>query len=102
MHGPGMDFYQRIILVIKPDQALVAVKCCRKKLLMHASAVRALQVVEIDDRDFGVLGPPQRAALGRDHLRWTMTDIKPLQTRNRVAVAGKKKIHHRLLALRRE
>ena len=29
----------------------------------------------------------------------TMTDIKPFQARNRVAVAGEKKIHHRLLAI---
>src|ERR1700729_704658 len=69
---------------------------------MHASAVRTFQVVEIDDGDFGLLGSAQRPVLGRDHLRWAMTDVEPLQQRPRVAVAGEKKIHHRLLALRRE
>jgi len=54
VHGPWMNFGQRIIFVDEADLVLVAVKRLRKKGRMHARAVGALQIVEVNDGHFCV------------------------------------------------
>src|SRR5579862_9582865 len=54
MDSPGVDFLQREVLVNKLDQALVVVDGGGEEGLVHAGAITALQVVEVDDRDLGI------------------------------------------------
>ena len=49
-----MHFGQRVILIDESHQVFVMVDGHREELLVHARAIRALEVVEIDHRHFGV------------------------------------------------
>src|ERR1700676_2789668 len=49
--GPGVDLDKRVILVDEPHLILVALHCVREQGLVHAGAVRAFQVIVVDDRN---------------------------------------------------
>ena len=49
-----MNFEERKVLVDEADLVLVVVQGGGKERLVHAGAVRALEVVEVDDGDLGV------------------------------------------------
>ena len=53
VHGPRVDFGQWIIFVDKADFVLVAIERLREQGRVHARAVGALQVVEVDHGHFG-------------------------------------------------
>ena len=53
VESPGMNFFERKILVDEADLVFVAVERGGKEGLVHAGAVGALEVVKVDDGDLG-------------------------------------------------
>jgi hypothetical protein len=53
VHGPGVHLGERVVLVDEAHLVLVALQGGGKERLVHAGAVGALEVVEVDDRDLG-------------------------------------------------
>ena len=54
VHGPGMNVGKRVILIDEAHQVFVMVDGRREEFLVHPRAIRALEVVKVDDRHFGV------------------------------------------------
>src|SRR5512146_3234697 len=69
MQGPGMDLDEREILVYDAYLILVARHRGGEQLLVHAGAVRALQVIEVDDGDLRLGISPYGAACNIDVRR---------------------------------
>src|ERR1700724_742852 len=99
MHGPGVNFGERVVLVDEAHQALVVVLRSGKELLVHAGAVGALQIVVVYDRDLGLGVAAHRPLRNRvDRLR-VLADVELLEPCQCVAVLGQQKRDRGLLAV---
>src|SRR5208282_4428818 len=91
-HGPGMNFSERKVLVDEADLVFVVVYCGRKEGLMHAAAVGALEIVEADDRDFGVRIAADGAAGDVDREDGIVGQVEGIEVGQGLAVGGDQEV----------
>ncbi len=62
VHSPGVNLFERVILVDKKDAVAIFLEKPGEKCLVHARTERALEIVIVDDRHLGIFVAARRTA----------------------------------------
>jgi len=92
-----MNLHQRVILVDVPHLVFVARQGVGKQRLVHAGAVGAFQIVEVDHRDLGRWIAANGPAGNVDRKQRVLVQAESVQVGQGLAVGGDEEVDHRLL-----
>ncbi len=88
-----MNLHQGVIFVDESDSILIAIQSTWEEFLMHSRTVRAFQVVEINDRNFGCGIATDGPVFYGNVLRGYLGQIERLQAREGLIVSRNEELN---------